>query len=125
VAKRVLVIDDDSSIRSFMRHSLQSQGIEVLVAADGTSGVEIARLELPDLIFLDWMMPNLDGLDTLKILRGEDATTDIPIIMLTAKQETIDFSQAFAEGANAYLTKPYAVDELLLILKRFGLTAVL
>jgi DNA-binding NarL/FixJ family response regulator len=96
-----------------MSTALEMEGFEVATAANGRIGVELANKEKPDLILCDVMMPELDGYGVLEELRGDDATIGIPFIFLTAKGEKPDVRHGMNLGADDYLTKPCAVDDLL------------
>ncbi|MBI4496730.1 MAG: response regulator transcription factor [Chloroflexi bacterium] len=106
---RILVIDDDPNITSFLRRALSYEGYEVAVAGDGTTGLAQARDYPPDLVVLDVMLPHLDGLEVCRRLR---AAGDMPILMLTARDEVSDRVQGLDSGADDYLVKPFAVEEL-------------
>jgi DNA-binding response OmpR family regulator len=109
---RTLVIDDEAPIRLLCRVNLEAEGIEVLEAADGASGLEVARRELPDAIFLDVMMPGLDGWSVAERLLAEDATRVIPIIFLTARADIRDRARGIDAGGIDYVTKPFNPVEL-------------
>jgi DNA-binding response OmpR family regulator len=99
---RVLVVDDDSKIIAFLKRALAYEGYEVLVAADGTSGLATARDFPPDVVVLDVMMPGLDGIEVARRLRaGESETGRLPILMLTAKDDVSDRVQGLDAGADA------------------------
>ena len=98
--ERVLVIDDEAAIRLLCRVNLEADGMEVLEAADGPAGVELARAERPDAIVLDLLMPRLDGRGVLGLLRGDERTASIPVVVLTA------LGERDVEGA-AVLAKPF------------------
>jgi CheY-like chemotaxis protein len=106
-ARRVLVVDDEHAIRIVCRVNLVAAGIEVLEAADGETGIELARRERPDLILLDVMMPELDGWDVARTLAADPATRDIPIVFLTARAEMTDRRQAQHLGGVGYIVKPF------------------
>ena len=108
--ERVLVIEDESRIAQFIERGLIYEGYRVSVARDGKSGLSTARDNPPDLVILDWMLPGLDGLEVCKRLR---AASDIPILMLTAKDDVKDRVTGLDAGADDYLVKPFSVDELL------------
>jgi len=109
---RVLVIDDEAPIRLLCRVNLEAEGMQVLEAADGPSGLATARAELPDLILLDVMMPGLDGWGVAEqLLEGED-TAGIPIIFLTARAEFRDRARGLDIGGVDYITKPFNPVEL-------------
>jgi DNA-binding response OmpR family regulator len=103
----ILVIEDEERIADFLRRGLTFEGYKVLVAADGPTGLSIARDQPPDLVILDWMLPGLDGLERLR------AAGPTPILMLTAKDAVPDRVAGLDAGADDYLVKPFAFDELL------------
>jgi two-component system alkaline phosphatase synthesis response regulator PhoP len=109
---RVLLVDDDPSIRRLCSYSLQSVGIEVLEAEDGQSGLEQARCERPDLVLMDVMMPGLDGFELAAALRGHESTRAIPFMFLSGESEQENGARAREFGALAYLTKPFSPTEL-------------
>jgi DNA-binding response OmpR family regulator len=109
---RTLVVDDEAPIRLLCRVNLEAEGIEVLEAADGPSGLEVARRELPDAILLDVMMPGLDGWSVAEQLLGEEATRAIPIIFLTARADIRDRARGIDAGGIDYVTKPFNPVEL-------------
>ena len=104
---RILVVDDEEGIRVLCRVNLQIAGYDVLEAADGTSALELARRERLDLIFLDVMMPQMDGWDVLRRLKEDVATASIPVVMLTARTSEADQIRAWGEGILDYLAKPF------------------
>ena len=109
---RVLVIDDESPIRLLCRINLEAEGMEVLEAADGLSGLDVARLECPDVILLDVMMPGLDGWRVAEELLDDDRTEEIPIVFLTARAELRDRARGIDLGGVDYITKPFNPVEL-------------
>lgn len=109
-SERVLVIEDEARIAQFIERGLIYEGYRVSVARDGKSGLAAARDNPPDLVILDWMLPGLDGLEVCKRLR---AASDLPILMLTAKDDIQDRVRGLDAGADDYLVKPFSVDELL------------
>ena len=109
---RVLVIDDEAPIRLLCRVNLEAEGMEVLEAADGPSGVEQARTSSPDVILLDVMMPGLDGWRVAEQLLLEPETRRIPIIFLTARAEFRDRARGIDIGGVDYVTKPFNPLEL-------------
>ena len=109
---RVLVIDDEAPIRLLCRVNLEAEGIEVLEAADGPSGLEKARAEIPDVILLDVMMPGLDGWQVAEELLDADSTSGIPIVFLTARAELRDRARGLDLGGVDYVTKPFNPVEL-------------
>jgi DNA-binding response OmpR family regulator len=109
---RVLVIDDESPIRLLCRINLEAEGMEVLEAANGPSGLETARAERPDVILLDVMMPGLDGWRVAEELLDDDRTEEIPIVFLTARAELRDRARGIDLGGVDYVTKPFNPVEL-------------
>jgi DNA-binding response OmpR family regulator len=107
MATRVLVIDDESPIRLLCRVNLEAEGMEVLEAADGPSGLEKARAERPDVVLLDVMMPGLDGWRVAEELLDDERTAAIPIIFLTARAELRDRARGIDLGGVDYVTKPF------------------
>jgi len=111
--ERILVVDDEESIRRIIALHLKKGGYETIMASDGEEGIELALRLQPDLILLDLMMPKMDGYTVARKLRADFATSQIPIIMLTAKFTIDDKMIGLEAGANDYITKPFAVGELL------------
>ena len=109
---KVLVIDDEAPIRLLCRVNLEAEGMDVLEAADGPSGVEKARDEKPDVVLLDVMMPGLDGWRVAEQLLEDDRTARIPIIFLTARAEFRDRARGLDIGGVDYVTKPFNPIEL-------------
>jgi DNA-binding response OmpR family regulator len=105
--ERVLVIDDEAPIRLLCRVNLEAEKMDVLEAADGPSGLEVAREERPDVILLDVMMPGLDGWRVAEQLLEDDRTNEIPIIFLTARAEFRDRARGLDIGGVDYVTKPF------------------
>ncbi len=108
----VLVIDDEAPIRLLCRVNLEAEGMPVLEAGDGPSGLEAARDGSPDVILLDVMMPGLDGWGVAEALLEDDRTADIPIIFLTARAEFRDRARGLDIGGVDYITKPFNPVEL-------------
>ena len=108
----VLVIDDEAPIRLLCRVNLEAEGMSVLEAGDGPSGLETARAEHPDLVLLDVMMPGLDGWGVAEALLEDDDTAAIPIIFLTARAEFRDRARGLDIGGVDYITKPFNPVEL-------------
>jgi len=112
VGIRVLVIDDEAPIRLLCRVNLEAEGMSVLEAPDGPSGLEQARTESPDVILLDVMMPGLDGWRVAEELLDDPSTEDIPIVFLTARAELRDRARGIDLGGVDYITKPFNPVEL-------------
>ena len=109
---RVLVIDDEAPIRLLCRVNLEAEGMQVLEAADGPSGLDQARAHTPDVVLLDVMMPGLDGWRVAEHLLEDDRTNGIPIIFLTARAEFRDRARGLDIGGVDYVTKPFNPIEL-------------
>ena len=109
---RVLVVDDEPDVLLLCRLNLQQRGHELLEAAGGSQALELARERHPDVIVLDLMMPGINGYDVLEALQGDDATSDIPVLVLTAKSLRADRERSHGLGASAFLTKPFMPSEL-------------
>jgi CheY-like chemotaxis protein len=107
---RVLVVDDEYDIRYLVQAALDR--CEVMTAADGPSALALLRHAQIDAVLLDVMMPGMDGFAVLRRIRADDQYRDLAVIMLTAKAGEHDHVRAFRDGADAYLTKPFGVDEL-------------
>jgi DNA-binding response OmpR family regulator len=107
VPTRVLVIDDEEPIRLLCRVNLEAEGMIVLEARDGTTGLETARAATPDVILLDVMMPGLDGWSVAEELLDDPITEDIPIVFLTARAEVRDRARGLDLGGIDYVTKPF------------------
>ncbi len=118
MAKRILVVDDERHIVRLVQVNLERAGYEVLTAYDGVEALEVARAELPDMVILDVMMPRMDGFETLKELRADARTKEIPVIMLTAKAQDADIFKGWSSGVDSYLTKPFNPRELLAFVNR-------
>ena len=108
---RVLVVDDDKAVRESLRRSLEFNGYDVSLAADGAEALAGIAASDPDVVVMDVMMPRLDGLETTKALRK--AGNDLPILVLTARDAVGDRVEGLDAGADDYLTKPFALQELL------------
>jgi two-component system response regulator MprA len=108
---RVLVVDDDRAVRDSLRRSLEFNGYEVVLAADGAEGLVAVGAQHPDVVVIDVMMPRLDGIETTRALRA--AGNDVPVLVLTARDAVGDRVEGLDAGADDYLTKPFALEELL------------
>ncbi len=115
---KILVIDDEPDVVQLIEYNLKSAGYDVVSAADGREALEKARTLQPDLIILDLMLPEVEGLDVCKVLRRDPGTAGIPIVMLTAKASETDRVLGFELGADDYVTKPFSPRELVLRVKR-------
>ncbi len=109
---RVLVVDDEPPIRLLCRVNLEAEGMVVLEAADGSTGLQLAQEEHPDVVLLDVMIPGIDGWQVAEQLLGDSATSSIPIIFLTARAELRDRARGIDIGGVEYVTKPFNPVEL-------------
>jgi CheY-like chemotaxis protein len=116
---KILVADDEPDVRELCRTILTGEGYEVLEAQNGPECVSVASGEKPDLILLDWMMPGVDGMDTLRALKSLARTSLIPVVMLTALDGVAQINLATYIGAEGYVTKPFEVEDLLSLVRRF------
>ncbi|MFO7537700.1 MAG: response regulator transcription factor [Chloroflexota bacterium] len=110
MSARILIIEDEDRIRQFLQRGLSFEGYRVDAAADGNAGLDLARENPPDLVLLDIMLPGIDGIEVCRRLR---AVSEVPILMLTAKEAIEDRVAGLDAGADDYLVKPFAFDELL------------
>ena len=105
--EKILIIDDEAQLVDMFKMRLEANNYDVIAAYDGEEGLDKAQKENPDIILLDIQMPRMDGYQTLKKLREDSRTESIPVIMLTAKSQAVDVSQAAGLGANDYIVKPF------------------
>jgi len=117
VTPKILVVDDEPDAVELIEFNLRGAGYDVATAADGTEALKKCRELIPDLIVLDVMLPEVDGLEVCKMLRRDQATSGIPVIMLTAKAAEIDRVLGLELGADDYVTKPFSPRELTLRIK--------
>lgn len=111
--KNILVVEDDTGIKELISFNLSNQGHQVFEANNGELGIEKARKKLPDLILLDLMLPGIHGLDVCRIIKADQETKDIPIIMVTAMGQEEDIVKGLETGADDYITKPFSIKVLL------------
>lgn len=110
--QRIYVAEDEENIRELIAYSLEAFGYKVNTFEDGQELLHACEREMPDLVILDWMMPKLDGLATLEVLRSNGKTSHLPVIILTAKTAETDKVRGLDYGADDYVTKPFGVLEL-------------
>jgi len=115
--KRILVVDDAADVRKMLSVVLTKNGYDVAVAGSGQEGLVCAFDEDPDLILLDIMMQDMDGWEVLKLLKMDEVTREIPVVILSARVEPKDKIRGIQEGAVDYVTKPFVVRD---VLKRMG-----
>jgi DNA-binding response OmpR family regulator len=106
---KILLVEDEETLIETLRYNFEREGYTILLATDGIQGLELARIECPDLIVLDIMLPRLDGFSACRILRQE---SNVPIIMLTARQDEVDRIAGLELGADDYVSKPFSLGEL-------------
>lgn len=114
---KILLVEDELPIRDMVRFALSREGMEMLEAADTHAAHNLLKCNMPDLILLDWMLPEESGISLLKRLRKNTETRDIPVIMLTAKAEEYNKIHGFESGADDYITKPFSPKELMVRIK--------
>ncbi len=112
-AATILVVEDEVAQLETLRYNLEKEGFRVVAADDGEEGVLVAREEMPDLVVLDWMLPTLSGIEVCRRLKSSSETSDIPVIMLTARGEESDRVRGLEIGADDYVVKPYSMGELI------------
>ena len=111
--KNILIVDDEKNIAEAVKYNLEKEGLHAIVVHDGASALAVSRRALPDLILLDWMLPEVDGLEVCRRLKQEEKLRQIPIIMMTVKSEETDKVLGLEMGADDYVTKPFSMRELL------------
>lgn len=109
---RILIVEDDPSLVELLRYNLETEGFDVSVARDGEGGMEAIAADDPDLVVLDWMLPNMSGIEICRQMRQRTATKTTPVIMLTAKGEESDRVRGLETGADDYIVKPFSPAEL-------------
>lgn len=115
---RILIVDDSPSQLLGIQRIVEKLGHQILTATDGAAGVETAKAELPDLVLMDVVMPNLNGFQATRTLARDEATRHIPVILVTTKDQDTDRMWGMRQGAKAYITKPFSEDELSEVLER-------
>jgi two-component system phosphate regulon response regulator PhoB len=114
---KAVIIEDERDLAELLAFNLEKEGWQTIIALDGKTGLERVTAELPDMVILDLMLPEISGTEVCKLLRKQESTAAIPIIMVTAKGEEIDRVVGFEVGADDYLVKPFSSRELLLRIK--------
>ncbi len=121
MAKKILIVDDEVHIKMLLEQTLEEleddYDVELFTASDGEEGLEFIRNEHPDLIFLDIMMPKMNGYEVCRIVMDDEKLNDVKIILLTAKGQEVDRKQGLELGARMYMTKPFDPDEILKVSK--------
>ena len=116
MATKVLIVDDEAHIRSLIAQTLEEledEGVELLTADNGQAALELIEAEQPRLVFLDVMMPKMNGFDVCRAVKGDLGLRDVHIVLLTAKGQEIDRQRGDEVGADVYMTKPFDPDALL------------
>lgn len=116
--RTILLVDDDPHLRELFRLALEHKGYAVRLGENGADAVRLARESPPDLIILDGNMPVMDGLDALKKLRTVRGLASVPVVMLTMRSHQVDMITGYRFGAQEYLTKPIAIEQLLVTVKK-------
>jgi two-component system phosphate regulon response regulator PhoB len=123
MSAKVLIIEDDQDVADLIIHILGRSDFKTLHTLEGEEGILLAEEEQPDIILLDWMLPDVPGIEICRQLRRKDETQEIPIIMLTARGDEADRIRGLETGADDYITKPFSVNELVArvnaVLRRF------
>ncbi len=109
---RILVVEDEDSLATLLQYNLEKEGYAVAVAGDGEEALLQVQERLPDLIVLDWMLPNVSGIEVCRRIRQRSDSRNVPIIMLTARGEESDRIRGLDTGADDYVVKPFAMSEL-------------
>ena len=115
---KILIVDDSPSQLLGIQRIVEKLGHESITAEDGAAGVEVAKRELPDMVLMDVVMPNLNGFQATRTLSREATTKHIPVILVTTKDQDTDRMWGLRQGAKAYLTKPFSEDELAEFIER-------
>ena len=123
---KILIIDDEIHIVELIKFNLENSGYEVDVSYDGLDGYLKIKQDKPNLVLLDWMLPNISGIDMLKKIRSDESLSNIPVIMLTAKNMERDKIEGLELGSDDYITKPFSIKELLArissVLRRYNIS---
>ena len=116
---RILIVDDSPSQLMSIRRVVEKLGHDALTAEDGASGVEAAKREIPDLVLMDVVMPNLNGFQATRSIAREPTTRHIPVILVTTKDQDTDRVWGMRQGAKAYITKPFSEAELSALIEQY------
>jgi CheY-like chemotaxis protein len=111
--KKILVVDDEAYMHKLLQHHLERAGFEMVSARTGVEALEVAAREMPQLIVMDIMLPQMDGLTAIKHLKASDQTKSVPIIVITANTHVVSKHEAESSGATLFLTKPFSPAQLL------------
>lgn len=111
--RKILIVDDEPNIVMSLEYAFKKKAFEVFVARDGTEALEIAKKQIPNVIILDIMMPQMDGYETLKRLRKDKNLADTKVIFLSAKSKMADVEKGLDMGADSYMTKPFSIKKII------------
>ena len=121
MGKKILIVDDEVHIKMLLEQTLEELedefDVELITASDGEEGLAFIKSERPDLVFLDIMMPKMNGYEVCRIVMEDDSLKEVKIILLTAKGQEVDRKQGLELGARMYMTKPFDPDEILKVSK--------
>lgn len=117
MAIKILVVEDEEALQQLLEYNLSREGFEVTVVGDGAEVITTVAEISPDFVLLDWMLPNLSGIEICRQLRANTETRSLPIIMLTARGEEEDRVRGLDKGADDYITKPFSISELVARIK--------
>ncbi|ADU63523.1 MAG: response regulator [Pseudodesulfovibrio sp.] len=121
MGRKILIVDDEVHIKMLLEQTLEEledeYGVELFTASDGEEGLAFIRSERPDLVFLDIMMPKMNGYEVCRIVMGDQSLNEVKIVLLTAKGQEVDRKQGLELGAKMYMTKPFDPDEILKVSK--------
>lgn len=109
---KILIVDDEPNIVMSLEYAFKKQDFEVYIARDGVEAIDILKHQVPNIILLDVMMPNVDGYQTLKYIKSSDSLKDTKVVFLTAKNKASDIEKGLKLGADKYLTKPFSVKKI-------------
>ncbi|WP_397362984.1 response regulator transcription factor [Olleya sp. R77988] len=110
--KKILIVDDEPNIVMSLEYTFKKQDFEVFIARDGSEAMEILKHQIPNVVLLDIMMPNVDGYQTLTHIKSTDKLKDTKVVFLTAKNKASDIEKGLKLGADKYLTKPFSVKKI-------------
>lgn len=116
--KKLLIADDEPSLRLLVHATLESDDYQILEAKDGLEALEMAQREMPDLVILDVQMPGIDGFEVCRRLKSDEKTKGLTVVMLTSKSQATDREMGATVGANEYFTKPFSPLELMDLVER-------
>jgi two-component system OmpR family response regulator len=110
--KKILIVDDEPNIVMSLEYTFKKQDFEVFIARDGSEALEILKHQMPNVVLLDIMMPNVDGYQTLTQIKNTDSLKDTKVVFLTAKNKSSDIEKGLKLGADKYLTKPFSIKKI-------------